>query len=374
MHKFSIGDVVTFQTHPFCAITTNIIISGEYQMVPPLMIVIEIIEHSVIKSEKDRFDKYKCLWFSTKENQYKENYFPEPELKAIHFNKETDVPDITIGNLVTLLTMPIELGKRRSFLNTHSEQVTNKVTSSITGLLTFVSPVMTVIEITSFDPQRDKKTSPDIKQKKIYPVKIAKCKWYDAVSEKFSERMIPVNALSCLPPVPVDLLTLMETSIYENAFFRLDNSIIRPIQIFNRCGSYYLSCFDYILQQTITIPFAQIKNLKELKNPFKAHSPIIKKKGRKGKETLKLTFGVEDLLTVAQGRNKRNYITIKYRDNFDLVTHRTISNYELIMGKDQLGKSKALIQYVSAYCHLRNAQRNFRLASIQEASELNLNF
>ncbi|TSD66417.1 hypothetical protein FFF34_003160 [Inquilinus sp. KBS0705] len=373
MPKFSIGDVVTLNTHPFSSETTDVLISGEYLMLPPLMVVVEIIDHSVIVSEKDKTDKFKCLWFSTKKNNFNESYFSESDLKKIKVNDSEEPIDIEIGNLVSLSTLPLELGKRRSFLNTETNQTGNiKNSSLVTGLLSFVSPVMTVIDVKDFDPTKDKKTAPEIKPKKIYPSKIAKCKWFDAVGEKFSECLIATNALTLIPSPPSKLLILISKAIADHKCLNLEATIVKPTQISNRSGEYHFNCFNFLTQQNTTLSFNQLSTIKVINNPIKSIAPVFKPKVQKGTKSLRLSVTVESLVKKALTRSKKNYIVIKYEDRLGHVTKRTISKYSFILGDDDRGAGKNLIKYVRAYCHLRNADRNFRLSSISEASELRL--
>jgi len=372
MPKFFIGDIVTLKTHPFCSQTNEITISGEYIMIPPLMVVVEIIDHSAATSTNDPFDKFKCLWFSTKENQFKENYFTEPDLKKVISDKKKELLEIMPGNLVSLSTMPIELGKKRSFLNTETGQTVTKSTSSVTGLLTFISPVMTVTEVTDFDCNKDKKTSPDVKSKKTYPEKVAKCKWFNAVAEKFSECLIALDALAVIPETSDEMLQLVDETIKAKTYLKLKNTIIRPIQISNRSGSYHLDCFDYVLQRNRTMAFTELIIPEALKNPFVEHAPIFQKKGSAGKKTLELTLTVEALIQKVIDAKIKNYIIIKYKDKLGNTSNRTISRYETLMGNEDFTPTGPLIKYLKAYCHLRRANRNFRLAAILEASELDL--
>jgi len=369
MPKFLIGDIVTIVTHPFTAETSDVVISGEYQMTPPLMMVTEIIDHST--DTQVIADKYKCLWFSTRENQLKESYLLETDLKKITY--EADSLPIMGGSLVVLKSSPLELGKRRSFLNKETQQSSTKNTNSIAGLLTFISPVMTVLEVTIFDKSKDKKTSAEIQAKKIYTDEIAKCKWFNAVDEKFSECWIPLSCLTALPDIPHDMLALIKQTIDNLCYLTTDSLLIRPEQISNRSGYYYLTCFDYVLNQNRTIPVDELIHPHVITNPFKDYAPLFKKVGRKTKE-LKIVQTVKDIVEAAITSVDRNYLVIKYKDKFNNFTNRTISNYELIMGPDEDDPAPTPIEYVRAYCHTRKADRNFKLRSIIEVSVLDLTF
>ncbi|WDF77014.1 WYL domain-containing protein [Mucilaginibacter sp. KACC 22773] len=370
MPKFLIGDIVTILSHPFTVETTDIVISGEYLMIPPIMVVSEIIDHS--KDTPTLQDKFKCIWFSTKENQFKESYFSEDDLKSLPAEK-SDISGIAKNSLVSLISSPLELSKRRSFLNRETQQQVTKNTSSIAGLLTFISPVMAVLEIRVFDKLKDKKTSPDIQSKKIYPAQVAKCKWFDSVSEKFSECWIPLECLAALPEVPQSLLALIAQVIKDRHYLKTSTTVVRPDQLSNRSGHYYLSCFDYVLYQNQTIALDEIIDPSVLSNPFKDYAPLFKKHGRKVKE-LKLMIDVEQLIEKSISDTKNNYLVIKYQDNYNNFTVRTISNYELIMGTNPLDPAGLAIKYVRAYCHLRQADRNFKLSGIVDVSVLDAEF
>jgi uncharacterized protein YodC (DUF2158 family) len=375
MPKFSIGDVVTLRTHPFCSESTDIIISGEYLMIPPLMVVIEIINHSIIDSEKDKTNKFKCIWFSTKKNHFNENYFSESDLKKINIDTSEERIEIEVGNLVSLSTLPLELGKRRSFLNMETNQTGDiKSSNSVTGLLSFVSPVMTVIEVKKFDSTKEKKTAPEIKSQKTYPINIAKCKWFDAIGEKFSECFIATDALSIILNPPSTLLTLVNDAIMNQKCLGLGLTLIRPMQISNRSGQYYLNCFNFITQQNTTLPFGLLSTIKIINNHIKAIAPIFKFRTQKGTKILKLIVNVEDLIKKAITRSNKNYVVIKYQDRLGNITNRTISKYGIILGDDDRDLKASMIKYVRAYCHLRKAERNFRLTSILEATELEFGY
>jgi uncharacterized protein YodC (DUF2158 family) len=370
MSNFALGDVVTIVTHPFNMATNNVMISGEYQMIPPLVIVVEVFEDGL-----DLLDiKYKCMWFSTKENLIKESYFQENELKSTTLAKDADLPKFKINDIVALRTLSAELGKKRSFYNTEINKHTTKKSSSETGLLTFISPVMYIVAVDKFDSSKDTKTSPKIKFKKVYPEFVAKCKWFNSVSEKFSECWIPLEALIVIPQVSIELLKKVQKAIDSGKCLRTDTILVNPHQISNRSGYYFLDSFDHISQQNSNLPLETFEDSKIIKNPIKSIAPLFKTTSLKKKQYLKLSLSVQKLIEKAILQGAKNYITIKYRDNLDTFTSRTISKFKIIDGQsDKPGESK-IVKYVSAYCHLRGAERNFRLDAILEAKELALKF
>ena len=371
MPKFSIGDVVSFVSHPFITETNNIVISGEHMMIPPIMVVIEVTDHSSAPTPQS--NKYKCLWFSTKQNQFKESNFLENDLKNIE-TEIVDVSKMVISDKVALKTLNIELGKRRSFLNTESSHSGQKQLNNISALLTFISPIMYVVEIKPFDSEKIKKASEVTSHTKLYPSTLVKCKWFDSVSEKFSEAFIPQDALLIIPEVDKKLIIRIEKAIKRDRFLNLDGILFKPSQFSNRSGTYYLTGFNHITQQNQTINVDDLPAIKILKKTFLATAPFYSVRKKGVKKILSQSQTVRDLIKQAIGRVNNNYITIKYIDKLDIVTKRTISEYEIVIGEDEASSSRKMIEYVKAYCHLRNDIRHFKLDNILEANEINISF
>ena len=64
---FSIGDIVTLNVHPYGTESTEIIVSGDHIMLPPLMVVVEVYKaRQSFGGKKSDIYKYKCVWFSPK--------------------------------------------------------------------------------------------------------------------------------------------------------------------------------------------------------------------------------------------------------------------------------------------------------------------
>jgi len=340
-------------------------------MIPPVMVVIEVTDHS--PSPKPQLNKYKCLWFSTKQNQFKESHFLENDLKNIEA-EVLDASKMVVGDKVVLKTLNIELGKRRSFLNTESSLSGQKQLNNITALLTFVSPIMHVVEIKPFDIEKIKKTSEVTTHTKLYPSTLVKCKWFDSVAEKFSEAFIPQDALLTVPEVDNKLIIKIEKAIKRDRFLDLGGILFKPAQLSNRSGTYYLTGFNHITQQNQTIKVDDLPAFKLLRKPFLATAPFYSVKKKGPKRILSQSQTIRDLIKTAIGRSNNNYVTIKYIDKLDIITRRTISEYEIVLGEDEISSSKKMIEYVRAYCHLRNDIRHFKLDNILEANEINISF
>ncbi|SDG59139.1 hypothetical protein [Mucilaginibacter gossypii] len=372
MPKFTIGDAVILKTHPFQETIHSIVISGEYLMTPPIMVVTEVINHDE-DVDPPILNKYKCVWFSSKKNQFQESNLLETDLRRLEI-EGTDYDNFLPGSLVALKTLPVELGKERSFMHSELSSNSSKKTNTLSGLLSFVSPIMTLCEIKEHDLEKGSKVSPDIKRKKIYPDYVAKCKWFNAVGEKFSEELLPLASLMIIMEPDNELLSILDKAIKEETCINCLNTILKPLQLSNRSGIYYITYFDYVLNRNVNKEVSEIIDPIVISNPFKTHAPIFKKRKKGGKSILKLTTEVETLLNNALKRKSKNYLFIKYQDRFGQITTRTLSNYEVIEGEDDLSPTKDLVKYLRAFCHLRGSDRNFRVKSIIEISELRLAF
>ncbi|AZI24167.1 hypothetical protein EA772_01950 [Pedobacter sp. G11] len=370
MSKFSIGEIVTLSTHPFTTVTNKITISGEYLMIPPLMIVIEIFLPEAAEREIT-FPGYKCLWFSSKDNLLKDSYFQENELKAIIPLDPPEQP-IQLNDLVALSTQLYELGKQRSFLNTETQRSTVMKTNKATALLSFISPVMQVIELRDFDAEKDSKTVKHLRERKVYPKRIAKCKWFNAASEKFSESWIALDALMLIPKISDDIIGKVKKAINKKSYLKLENRLIRPNQISNRSGYYHLDCFDLVSQTNTSIPFTELGGFKIIPSAYKKTAPVFKKKTIRGVSTMKITLTAEKLIRQAVSELPERYLWIRYIDQHDNITTRTVSDYHIYMGEDEAGDGRTDVEFLVGYCHLRDAERHFRLANIFEAKTLRL--
>jgi hypothetical protein len=80
---------------------------------------------------------------------------------------------------------------------------------------------------------------------------------------------------------------------------------------------------------------------------------------KKGK--LKLTQNVKDLIKAAVLAGDLILLVIRYKDKFSNFTTWNVSNYDIIMGPDKEGPTGDPVEYVRAYCHTRQSNRNFQV-------------
>jgi hypothetical protein len=82
MSKFSLGDIVALNSHPYDQFLTSVIISGEPQLLSPLMVIIEVLndtrnqydEKTGEEISKTGNSQCKCIWFSNKSHQFEETW------------------------------------------------------------------------------------------------------------------------------------------------------------------------------------------------------------------------------------------------------------------------------------------------------------
>ncbi len=88
----------------------------------------------------------RCVWYSTKSNQYEEAWLSCKSLKKIQSAQATDDALFKPNILVVLKTLPLELRKKKSSL-TIDGYGNYKESVNVTSLLSFVGPVMQIISV-----------------------------------------------------------------------------------------------------------------------------------------------------------------------------------------------------------------------------------
>lgn len=369
MSKYCIGDIVSLRTHPFSELSNNIIISGEHLMTPPTMIITEIISR-VSEDDENREDRYKCIWFSSKKNNFPSYWFSESDLKPVKETASKQVIPIVTGSLVSLKNLRIEMGKRRSYLQIDSKLSGGKTqTSSISAHMIFISPVMLVVDINNHDSTKLPKGHSQ--KDKIFPSQIVKCKYYNAAQEKYSEEFLPIEVLSALESVPDKLIESLEQIIEQSSYLLTKNSILKPINTYCKSGIYFIGAYDSIRMQNRDIELANLTEFKIIKSPFIDTAPSYSIVIEQGIKLLKQGLNVEDFVKAAIADPEKKFLFIKYSDKYGNHTQRTIDNYEIIFG---LGEDSTQIEYLRAYCNIRKAIRHFRINGILEVSKMALNY
>lgn len=378
-HPFKLGDIVALNSHPFSSFQHDILIGGESQLISPLMIIVEIQGDSQnlydensghqIQGKGGSTAQCKCMWYSSKSFQFEDAWISSKLLKKIknidpvfkEKNSNGKYEHIQIGASVTLFTAHLELQKMKSSYKSEG----GKERSSVNPLLSFVSPIMQIIGTAkneSKEPLYDSKTG---NKKKEISELLIKCKWFNPSSEKLSEKLIPIEALTLIPQVDEEKLKEIGDfiKIGEPILIKFDSNktIIKPIKIKYTHGFYKLSGFDYLdnLVHEFSID-AKLETSKIEGYYFIDRVPNFKD------EELDLKYSEQLKQVIQKAITEKNYIRIKYKDPNNNVTLRTIKNFKTEPENEET--------YLTGHCMLRNAERNFHLDRIQFLEVLSLKF
>jgi hypothetical protein len=380
-----IGTVVSLKSHPFFTEKdpTSIFIGGEANALPPMMVVTE-----TIKEGRSSFDESsglevvakgsyqcKCVWFSTKSFQFEEVWISSIHLRTIktfHSNRDQN---LTVGSSLILCTATIEISKKRSSLKQQgiADEQRNK---SISGLLTFTSPILHVVGILRNEtkPTFNTKTG---EQRKVVSAALVKCKYYNAHSDKFSEVILPAEALVDIQSLPFEKIKLVEnaisncTRLFSNSpNIRFNRTIIKPLSVVYKLGTYYVEAYDYLQNKVCEVPINsdmdQFTSVPEL-----IHLPRFEENGDR-----------LDILPITkislQRLDPRKFWRIKYKDNTGAQTVRTIYDVSYfhsmeISNNPESEDTRVRVEYIKATCILKNhKERYFRIDRIQTLKVLDL--
>jgi len=378
MTTLSIGDTVAFRSHPYNSSSKGkLIISqiiGEHLMTPPLMVIIETLFHSKgsydEKSGNEILPKksssVKCLWYNSSLHQFEEAWLHQEELKKV--TCEYDQIIITSeeskhwkhlrNSLVSLRTLKQELGKEKR----SAKKDGIKESHQISHHLEYVSPVMELIEIRKFEikeSQFDPKTGD---RKKDFPQFIAKCKWYNPKGSKFSERFLPVETLNLIPEIDTKIFDLISNIIEEEIFVYVEKKIGEIVRKFlfkpsllHKSGYYYLSGYNILNNKDESVYLDDDINPILVENPFTETWPKFDPDRKLIPKENFINANIE----------VENFWRIKYENYHSEVTSRTITPKAIGTDKISIDNETSTIKYLTAHCHLRNAERHFRFDRIR---------
>lgn len=370
-HSFKIGDIVALTSHPFTASRQDVFIGGDPLQISPLMVVVEIVgdlqqnlydENTglLLQEKSHKTAQCKCIWYSSKSFQFEEAWLSTRLIKKIKEKDDSNnYQNIQIGAKVTLSTAKMELEKLKSSYKGEAEN--ERI--SINPLLSFVSPIMQIIGTAKNDfkePIYDSKTG---RKKREASDLLIKCKWFNPSSEKMSEKLLPIDALTLIPDVDEEKLNEIQDFIKNKKHiiiaYKGAQTILKPERIICVHGFYKLSGYDYIKNALNT--FTINKNLSLPKEGCQPY--LIKHSNFKEENTNYITQLEEVIIDAIQNKN---YLRIKYCDRHGNVTIRSISSFE--HSKTDNGN------YLIGTCMLRKAERQFHLDRIQFLEVLNVKF
>lgn len=375
-NKFNVGDIVALHSHPYFENLTSIVISGDHITIPPLMVVIEVLldlrdSHDEITGNKvteKGQGQCKCVWYSTKSNKFEEAWIKTVHIKLI--KEYSTRPNLNVSDTAksaTLSTHVIEVAKKKSTLIADTSSYESRATSTINPLLSFVSPILQIVDIRNNDNNKEPKYNPkDGKQRRFIPAKLVKCKWYNPANDKMSEILLPIESLDVIVDISQEQVLRIQEEINSGSYYVVsidrERTVIEPKRISSRSGMYFLSYFDYIYNRNGEIDIASLieSDYRISDAYFDASSPIFDNLIDATSDTVE----DEKIDFLRNSIDNDKHIRIKYRDFNDKITVRTLREAKLIDDEDDTPK------YLKGYCFLRKAERTFSIKGIIHAESL----
>lgn len=365
---FPIGTIVSPQSHPFFKDTDKerTFISGDVLSLPPLMVVTETLPEG-----KDW--RCKCTWYSHASGQFVSTELSSILLKKISEpSKDTTPESFSPARRVILKTNYIELGKKKLSLKL-SDGPTEKANKIVTALLTFTSPVMHVIgpikSVTKETVAGKKSTF----LKRITSKQLIKCKYFNPIGEKFSEVLLPYEALEAIVEISDDRIEEVNKLIRDKCLLRIASpgqifrqTIIKPIRIIYKSGNYFIEGDDFLENTTVEILLEEDPDQFTIIPEISQQLPDF---GMDGSKVMLSFVDKANLLELPQG----SFWRIKYKSLNDTVTTRTIYRPLFCDYLEMDAKKPKTIDYVEANCILRNCEKRlFRIDRILRVEVVDL--
>lgn len=379
--EFVHGTIVAIKPHHFDNDIFSVVLAGNPLSVSPLMIVIEQLfdsrtsynERTGEEISKSGNSQCKCMWFSTKKQDFIDAWFPSKFLKVI---KKIDLSrdrimqadrnsnlNIHTGKSVLFRTCNLETRKRKSSISIKSNDLNES--STIVPLLNFVSPIMQVVQVMEYKNLDPKEAIFDAKtgyRKRYVSEWIAKCRWYNSESEKTSEKLIPLDCLEEILPVDTEYLAFLQRAITLQKYLITEKTIIKPHKLIFLNGAYILRAYSYVSNKIIN------KDVKKLGELTESDTYFTDKARMFDPETGEILTKIDGIKKAVEGRF---YLRIKYSKGKGQDTTRTLSKFKLVNMNNAKGE---LTNYLIGYDHLRKSNRTFLVKRIQNLKILKLQF
>src|SRR5690554_3626505 len=398
--KFSIGEIVSFDTNYIRHDNefSSVWLSGDQNYVVPLMVVSEIILDSKPKlnletgKTKSPKNKYKCIWFSNKSLKFEEGSFLEKEIYSISDTIQVkpeltkDNENITKGSKVVFKTNSFEVKKRKSNLEFIGKNKNRKNSS----LLTFSSPVFVVVgflEVQIKEPVIDAHTNT---VKRIYSSKLVKVKFFNSLSDKYSEFVVPYEAFKIAETaneiILSDLIKSKKDEIKCLITYQSETILCEVKSIVYVSGEYVIDLINVFTKKEFEGYLSDITH-SSLLNEEDRYDPIpsIKKIGDSASFEI---MSIESYLKTKNEESETTELSDKiplgrfamllfYKNRYEKFTERyviplfltQVDSKEPLKSKDSEGNETKLIYYLRAYCLLRQDYRFFRVDRMISRSE-----
>jgi hypothetical protein len=389
---FPIGTIVALKSHPFSE-NLSVVFGGDPQHVSPLMVVCEVVlnnkfthdEHSGIELSNKHTHLYRCTWFSSKNYKFEEEWLSGRLLKKVcstEGNVSLSNRSFVGANLV-FRTLQLESKKLKTSLNGDSSS--GEFRKKLTALMDFVSPIMQfsgTLKFESKEPIFDPKTQT---RRRFVPSDLVKCKYYNPHSEKFSEYVLPVECLVLLPEVSEEKKKLVDSYIQsmaliaknelvqsENGTKKVIDSVLIPKRLVHKFGMFFLECFDCYSNNRIEIQVDsnleqfQVLQVYSAFSRFRVLAGVFNYTDFSEFELRRLLGEMDDdTKDISTIQNENSLIfRIRYRGVASSETQRIVRSCNFRSSNIKMPSDNSdferYFDYMEAYCHLRQADRNFR--------------
>lgn len=391
MANFILGELVTLRYHPYLKNTKEIYIMADATMIPPVMVVTEILYLKTevdITLESTEPQQIKCEFYSHKSHKYEINWFLPSQIKSIDnfvtnatsTNKMEDyILSGTEKNInVILKTWKIEIVKKKISL---SETLLNKDNKTISANLNFLPPVMTIIKL-----EKNNKVSTSkkpIKSNRIVPPYLIKCKWFNPKTDSLSEGEFTPESLDFISNND-EVVNFIHENILAHKFLKFNNpnliynngeTLGKPLRIsYNHCY-YELEYLDYLTNKNHSIDLTNFtkSSFKIISNPILKFAPAFSEVHI----GLTPTEFIENNILSTPNTILEKYFKIGYIDRNDKYSVRTITNCKFFYNGNSTDIGSAnenkMERFILAKCLKRNGEeRYFRFQNIQSIELLDI--
>lgn len=355
----NIGDIVTFRSHPFFYQADKIIIAGDASPLPPLMVITEIAE--ILKKGKSRSSLlFRCYWYSTKGGRFESTWLEERDIKLISNSESIDLNQLQEGDLVQFLTTDIESKKFKCY-STYESSQRMAATTSLNSLLSFVCPNLVYLESVGTPASESEK-----KGLKKSPAEI-KVKWYNPVSEKYSETTLPSSCIRSVPKTTEITLKAMAEVIESKkcVIIEIDSkeTLFEPLYISNQSGSYQVSGIDLLRLKQGFFHLNDQTVLKPVDKVVLSSAPEFD-----FSKSIKPSTTVISLLKKSIKENK--IVRLKYVAPTGKISVRCVANLKLYELKEK-GKPVVILE---GFCYKKQSVRHFNIKRIESAEQLDFGY
>lgn len=405
-----LGDIVLVNSHPYWQENSNVNIVGDSLLIPPLMVIVE-----VLSEVKDRFDENtgvqlaergsaqcKCVWFAAKQHGFVETWFSSKNLKIFKSVSENEkwaeIPaggdnqlhilrKLYLNRSVILKTADVETNKKK--ISSLEIGYSGDKATKTTFPQNYVSPVAEVIEVKVPEKNKSNGSNYDSKsgtRKRHISIGLIKCRWYNHSAEKWSEHLLPVEAMNVIEVLDSQQLYNISEVIESGRYYRLESQnlpnpipkaeptlILRPMAVNYLNGLHFLVAHDIVHEQILEIPLSTeiLGNLNEVAetNVFteKKYPDFNFSLGAKAPKRAEIRGDFSALIDAA--RNGKRYILIQYKNSNDKLSNRVLRDYFIVPKSEKDGKD-----YLHGYCCAKRDQRTFRINGVQSVKVLSLQF